>query len=187
MIKKFWGLAAALVVAILLATLFASSTSAQTPPGVPKATATATAVPPKAPAAVPAPAKTGNAGLHATDVRLAPQQTATNPSGSDVAGALSAAALIGIIVAVVKMLLPGSLPSKITLLVVLGVSALVFGLELASSMVAGSPYALVGSFVSLVATAIGLREGVTAVLPQLSSQVTNTGAGFAAPPPPATP
>ncbi len=180
---------APVLAAIALAGML-STTHAQTPtpagtPFPPKPTVTATAAPPAAPPAAtkatvapaapakaPAPAKTGSAGLHAGDARIA----AEGLPGGAVGGTLAIGALITAVVTLVKMAWPGSLPSRVTLAVVLVVAAGAMALQAASGLLTGlTPYEAVAQWVALSLTSIGWREGTTAVAPGLSALPTNPG------------
>ena len=91
-------------------------------------------------------------------------------------GTLAVGALITAVVALVKMAWPGSMPSKVTLAVVLVVAGGALALQAASGLLTGlTPYEAVAQWVMLSLTAIGWREGATAVAPQISMLPTNTG------------
>ena len=82
---------------------------------------------------------------------------------------LGAGAVIAGIVAIAKAAYPGTLSSRATLSVVGVAAVLVLGLEMVSGLVHDTPYGLLVQLVTLVTTAIGVREGATAVAPSLSA------------------
>ena len=164
MITKFGLFTFLVLIAVFLAVTAQAGAQTPTPtPAPPKAatgptgaTGTPAVAPPKA--AAPAPAKTGNAGLNAD--ATPPNVAAAPPADVRTLGLL--AGLVTSLVAIVKGLYPGTIPSKWEPLLVAGVAVGVLALAVGSGKVGGSPLDLVEQAVALLIGAMGLREGVTA-------------------------
>jgi len=157
MIRNWLAVAVIALLTIGLLGMLPGNVGAQVPP---KATATAVLpAPPKA----PLPAKTGNAGFHATNVNpFAEASDAAPASGS----AIGLAVMVGAVVALIKSAWKGSMDPRVILGLVALVSAGAVYIGHTSGMLSGAtPYALVEQWLTLVIGGIGGREALVTLVP----------------------